>query len=67
MSEPFPLRISTCLPEIVSEDIIAKGNHSVTHLSAVRCPSGLTLFLNMLYILELSTVPSVGEQSRKCS
>jgi hypothetical protein len=35
MNEPVPLRTSTCLPESVSEDIIAIENHSVTNLYAV--------------------------------
>jgi len=44
MNEPVPLRISTCLPEFVSEDIIAIENPSVTNLYAVHCTSGLIVF-----------------------
>jgi hypothetical protein len=44
MNVPVPFRISACLPEIVSDDIIGKGNHSITNLYAVHCTSGLTVF-----------------------
>jgi hypothetical protein len=44
MYEPVPLRISACLPELVSEDITAIENHSVTNLYAVHCTSRLTVF-----------------------
>jgi hypothetical protein len=37
MNEPVPLRISTCLPELVLEDILEIENHSVTNLYAVHC------------------------------
>jgi len=65
MNEPVPLRISTCLPELVLEDMLAIENHSVTNLYAVHCTSGLRFFEYVIYFTVINCADCWGAVSQR--